>query len=123
MDIPRFKKIIIDLAWYYAICFGVFLLLYFTNPKYDYHKVEITNHKVIKKDLGRELIGDNKSDEEWRKLIDETVGSYYNYELMYDNFTVKNLFFFSIGFIKNPNNNDAEPVTFGILGKVFVLLD
>ena len=120
MDIPRFKKIIIDLAWYYAICFGVF---YFTNPKYDYHKVEISNYKVIKKDLGRELIGDNKSDEEWRKLIDETVGSYYNYELMYDNFTVKNLFFFSIGFIKNPNNNDAEPVSFGILGKVFVLLD
>ena len=46
-----------------VIIAGVFLLLYFTNPKYDYHKVEISNYLVKERNLGEELAGDAKGDD------------------------------------------------------------
>jgi|TARA_Y100000294_G_scaffold109426_1_gene101505 hypothetical protein len=101
-----------------VIIAGVFLLLYFTNPKYDYHKVEISNYLVKERNLGEELAGDAKGDEDWRELIDGVAGEFHDFVLWHDELFIDNYYLFSLGRIKRQNN---KIVSLGIIGKVFII--
>ena len=93
---------------------GILILLYYTNPKYDYHKLEIKNHYVKKYNVSEELIKYHIADEKWREIIDGIAGEVVNVGLWLKKLSVEDYYFFSVGYIDN------ETVSIGIIGIVFV---
>ena len=105
-----------------GVLFCIGLLLYFTKPDYLYHQTVLSKELSENTGLGSELIGDRQKDEGIRNFIDGLVDKFYDFDLYLRDFTVKDKLFFTVGYIKIAyrNNSKWKPITFGILGKVFV---